>query len=587
MAKTILSLCLLFALAWQPTILTAGNSFPLETLYVQTDKQNYFTGETIWFRAFVVNSQTHVQDTLSRHVYAELINDQRQVKDRVMIRHNEDGVFAGHFLVTDNLETGTYMLRFFTRHLEQFGEDFFFTRLIHIITPQSLESPQSPESPPVPSRDFTVSFHPEGGDIPTGIYTRIAFKALNTDGLGEDIRGVIVNQRGDTLSHIQSAHLGMGFFVFRMNRNEQFYAVVQNPSGVEKRFALPQAQVDAISLQVFRQRGNVVIGLSHDMRRLPRQLYITLQHRGEVIYSERWNTNSEAIVIAENDLPTGVIGITLTDSRGIPLSQRQIFNRNQLEIVNTTFTTDRTTYSTRERINATVSITDSDNRPLNASFAISVIDNDIANYDSEINILSHLLLSSDLRGHIENPAYYFKPENENAGNHLDLVMLTHGWSRFDVSSVYQEDIFTFEVCQSITGTLQGIHRRLANQPVTLLVAEYGFFDQVETDNQGRFRFENFEFPEGTEFLLQGRTGTVIQTDERAFPTVNNVFIPTKASRFSAISDEQQTETTFGGSRIHRSIHDDSIWSIELGEVIIRPRGFRPRVRDPRESIGDF
>jgi len=107
MAKTILSLCLLIISAWQPTILTAGNSFPLEILYAQTDKQSYFTGETIWFRVFLVNSQTHVQDTLSRYVYAELINDQLEVKERVMILHDEDGVFAGHFLVTDNLEAGT------------------------------------------------------------------------------------------------------------------------------------------------------------------------------------------------------------------------------------------------------------------------------------------------------------------------------------------------------------------------------------------------------------------------------------------------------------------------------------------------
>ena len=481
------------------------------------------------------------------------------------------------------------MLRFYTRHIEQFGEEFFFHRIIQIITPQSLEShQQSPESPHVPPtpNDFTLTFHPEGGDIPTGIYTRIAFKALNTNGLGEDIRGVIVNQRGDTLSRIQSAHLGMGSFVFRMNRNEQFYAIVHNAAGLEKRFPLPQARVDAISLQVFRQRDNVVIGLSHDMRRLPRQLYITLQHRGEAIYSQQWNSNSEAIVIAEDDLPTGVIGITLTDSRGLPLSQRQIFNRNSLEVVNTIFTTDKETYNTRERVNATVFITDHQYRPLEANFAISVINNDIANYDAEINILSHLLLSSDLRGHIENPAYYFIADNENARAHLDLVMLTHGWSRFTVDRIIQESDFIFETSQTITGSLRdGFLRRSANESILMIVAEYGFIYGVKTDNEGRFRFDGFEFPEGTEFLLQSRRITEIRADERTFPDVNNFLVPKNTNRFSPISNEQGEETTLDLSLIQRFMQpDDGIWSLELSEVIIRPRRFRPRVRRPNESI---
>ena len=583
MTKVIAFICLLIAFFWQPSFLTAGTSFPLETIYAQTDKKNYFTGENIWFRAFLVNSQTHIQDTLSRFIYAELINEQLEIKDRVMIRHDESGVFAGHFLVTDNLEAGTYLLRFFTRHIEPFGEEFFFTRTIHIITPQSLESPQPPESPSVPSRDFTVSFHPEGGDIPADVYTRIAFKALNTEGLGEDIRGVIVNQRGDTLARIQSAHLGMGSFVFRMNRNEQFYAIVHNPAGVEKRFALPQAQTDAIALQVFRQRGNVVIGLSHDMRRLPRQLYITIQHRGEIIYSQQWNVNSEAIVIAEDHLPTGVIGITLTDSRGIPISQRQIFNQNRLEVVTTTFTTDKETYGERERVNASIEISDSNNRPLNANFSISVIDNDISNYDTSVNILSHLLLSSDLRGHIENPAYYFTSKNEHVNTYLDLVMLTHGWSRFEVNSVFQEERFIFEESQVITGILERNWRRIPGLPVTLLVAEYGFFEETVTDSEGRFRFENFEFPEGTGFLLQGSVGTAFRLDETPFPAVNQSFIPIREGNRLTFRNEQHEETTFDRSLLERLMQiDDGVWSLELDEFVVR--GFRPIVRDRRAHL---
>ena len=571
MTKTITSICLLITLVWQTTTLPARDLFPLETLYVQTDKQNYFTGENIWFRAFLVNSQTFEQDTLSRYVYAELINSLGEVKNRVMIRH-ENGVFAGHIPVTEELEAGSYILRFFTRHLENFGEDFFFQRVIQIITPQSLEEEQTPVASAA-NNDFAVSFHPEGGDIPVGIYTRIAFKALNSSGLGEDIRGTIVNERGETITEFESAHLGMGSFTMLVESDEPFFAIVQNAAGVEKRVELPRAKENAISLQISRQDEHIIIYLPNPDNRV---LYLTLQHRGDAIYSERWNNNSEVLIIPEDNLPTGVIGIVLSDAKGIPISKRQIFNISTLDVVNTTFTTDRETYGARERVNANVSVTDYQNRPLSANFSISVIDNDLAHYDASVNILSSLLLTSDLRGHIENPAYYFISENESAKNHLDLVMLTHGWSRFEVSRINQEAIINwddFETGQVITGFLQGNRRRTANQQVTLLVPEFDFFDIVYTDRDGRFRFEDFEFPEETEFFIQGNRGTQIHIDEATFPAVDNFFIPTRTDNALAFATEYTEE-------FHRLMLDDGIWSMYLDEVVIR--GFRTRERNVRQ-----
>ena len=562
----------------QPTIFTARNSFPLETIYVQTDKQTYFTGENIWFRAYLLNSQTHVQDTLSRYVYAELINSQREVVHRVKIRH-ENGVFAGHIPVTEDLEAGAYNLRFFTRHLGNFGEEYFFHRVIHIITPQSLEErrlseqvreddlPEERAPAPIPAESFSVSFHPEGGDIPIGVETLIAFKAINSNGLGEHIHGVIVNERGDTITYFESAHLGMGYFLLMANSDERFFAICRNATGVEKTFELPRAKENAISLQIFRYAGNVIVHLPKPQTQ-NRVLYLTVKNRGDGI-SERWNNESEFLLIPQDDLPTGVIGIILSDSQGIPISKRQIFNTNNTETVNTTFTTKNETHNTRERVNATVTVTDSEGKPLWANFSISVIDNDIAHYDASVNILSTLLLTSELRGHIENPAYYFMTENENAKEHLDLVMLTHGWTRFDVSRVYDVAWQNyFETSQSITGRVQrdligGFFRGRANQQVTLLSTEYAFFDVVYTDREGRFRFENFEFPNGTEFLLKSREGTEIFIDDVGFPDVNNFVTPTKNNM--PVLDSEQIED------IQRFISEDVTWSLELDEFVVVAR----------------
>jgi hypothetical protein len=588
MAKSIASFCLLIVFFWQPVTLTARNLSPLEILYVQTDKQNYFTGENIWFRTYLVNSHTHVQDTTSHYVYAELINSLGKVENRVKIRY-ENSVFAGHIPVTEELEAGSYILRFFTRHLENFGEEYFFQRVIHIITSESLEENYLSEQPlfeedylseqlvpePVQNDSFVVSFHPEGGDIPVGVSTRVAFKAINSFGLGEDIQGVIVNERGDTITHIESAHRGMGSFRLTADGNERFFAIAQNAAGVEKRFELPRAGEDAISLQILRQRENIVVHLPKTDNKV---LYLTLQHRGQVIYSEKWNNNSDRLIIPEVNLLTGVIGVVLSDERGAPISKRQIFNTNRLEKVNTTFTTDRNTHGARERVNAIVSITDSENRPLRANFSISVIDNDIAQYDTSINILSTLLLTSELRGHIEDPAYYFMRENENAETYLDLVMLTHGWSRFDVSKIYQEETLAvwqdFETSQTITGILEGGQRRIANRSVTLLIPKFVFFDTITTDSEGRFRFEDFEFPDGTDFYIQGNRDTEIYIDEEAFPAVNNFFIPTETNNVLVFDNEQKEE-------FRKFIPNDGIWSEVLDEFVVTAERLKI---DPRRPV---
>ena len=163
-------------------------------------------------------------------------------------------------------------------------------------------------------------------------------------------------------------------------------------------------------------------------------------------------------------------------------------------------------------------------------------------------------------------------ENQNAKEHLDLVMLTHGWTRFDISRIYQEEPTTewidFEASQTITGSARrdvigGLFRGRGNLSISLLVPEFAFSDVAYTDRDGRFRFEHFEFPDGTEFLLQSR-GSEIFVDEEEFPAVNNFFIPTRTNNVSFFDNEQIEE-------VRRFMPDDGIWSLELEEFVVTER----------------
>jgi len=50
--------------------------------------------------------------------------------------------------------------------------------------------------------------------------------------------------------------------------------------------------------------------------------------------------------------------------------------------------------------------------------------------DTSDNIISHFFLSSEIKGKVYQPAYYFSSNEDSVSQHLDLVMLTNGWRRF-------------------------------------------------------------------------------------------------------------------------------------------------------------
>lgn len=109
---------------------------------------------------------------------------------------------------------------------------------------------------------YHVSFFPEGGRLPSGCVSRVAFKALSPDGLGTDVQGFVVNQRGDTVTTLRSVHRGMGFFNLEPVSGDSYTAVCRNREGMELRFPLPPADPSAVSLRVDVRKDDFLVRLN-------------------------------------------------------------------------------------------------------------------------------------------------------------------------------------------------------------------------------------------------------------------------------------------------------------------------------------
>ena len=108
--------------------------FPQEKIYVQNDKPYYVTGEDIWFCAYLVDAVSHSADYSSRYVYAELIDPKNEVAVRVKVKH-EDGAYSGYITIPEDMVSGDYHLRFFTRFMENMDDAYFFKKKIKIGDP--------------------------------------------------------------------------------------------------------------------------------------------------------------------------------------------------------------------------------------------------------------------------------------------------------------------------------------------------------------------------------------------------------------------------------------------------------------------
>src|SRR5690606_8729260 len=93
-------------------------------------------------------------------------------------------------------------------------------------------------------------FFPEGGELVAGLNSQIAFKAIQSDGLGIDLTGEIVDPDGKVMATISSTHLGMGKFSLTPENDKIYFANVVFKDGSKETYTLPKVQSEGIALTV-------------------------------------------------------------------------------------------------------------------------------------------------------------------------------------------------------------------------------------------------------------------------------------------------------------------------------------------------
>ncbi|GHU79478.1 hypothetical protein FACS1894145_3720 [Bacteroidia bacterium] len=474
------------------------------------------------------------QDTLSRYVYVELISPADSVVQRVKIRPDENHLFYGAIRLPERLPQGDYRIRAYTQYMQNQGESSFFSKQVRIGDPKILKGQTDfrfTKDEKINQGDFNVTFYPEGGQSIVGQTSDVAFKALSANGTALNIKGEITDSKGHTVTEFKTVHDGMGHFFFRPLLDEHYQAICHNGKHT-LRFDLPKAQSNAMALKAVIRDKKLRITVNKSEPAAFPGLYLIIHSRGSVVYAEPWDPVKNYIAFDTSVFPSGVNHILLLTKDLQIISERLVFLLNN-DCGVASFRTQKDIFRKREQVQAFVQLKDEEQRPLKGNFSIAVTNDREVIPDTTSGIISGILLRAELRGQIRNPEYYFQKGNKEAELAADLLMKTHGWTRYSLPDVVRGKLsypnIPFETSQKFSGTVKSglLSKRAKNAKVSLLSLNYNFHDLIESDKNGRYVFRNFEFPDSTKYVIQalnnkgkGKQMTELYIDEDTFPGIH-------------------------------------------------------------------
>ena len=384
---------------------------------------------------------------------------------------------------------------------------------------------------PVFTNDFDVKFFPEGGALINIPHQNVAFKAQGADGFSKEIEGFLFNSKGDTLTNFRSEHNGMGIFTMNPVNNETYYVTVRTNDSITKRFDLPAIEPKGISIAMSHYKQEIRYEIQKtEATEWPQKLFLLAHTRGKLAILQPINPKRTFGKMNDSLFTEGITHFMLIDEQGNALSERLIFvpdhKPNQWQI-----TADQPTYGKREKVSLQIAAKDNEGNPVEGTFSVSITDRKSIQPDSLAdNILSNLLLTSDLKGYVEDPAFYFLNQDARTLRSIDYLMMTHGWRRHKMENVLRTPSLNFtnyiEKGQTISGRIMGFFgANVKKGPICVLAPKYNIIATTETDEKGQF-IVNTSFRDSTTFLVQARTkkgfaGVDILMDPPQYPVATH------------------------------------------------------------------
>lgn len=515
-----------------------NQQLPQEKVYLHFDNTGYFKGETIWFKAYVVRADKSTLTDMSRVLYVELVNPSGDVIDTRKYQI-KDGVADGCLDLTDKIfVSGYYEVRAYTRYMVNWGNGGIFSRVFPVFDAPSKEgdysnpfiSTQSYKKrlPNIRSNDsnetkevvgenqnsksdkrLCVNFYPEGGHLIKGLNSRVAFLVTDNTGASQELGGLVLDENKEVMTSVVTRKGGRG--VFELNHDgKPKYLRIADADGKQHDFLLPEPEAEGLSLNMNMLGEDVTATVSASPSMVGKLLGYTLMHNGNILIADTVCCEKMfAIPFDRQSMPSGVSQLTFFTSDGHIQAERQFFiypRSRETDSIRITSPMKYTKPCGKIVLNLKA-------QP-NSHISVSAMDAETMVNGKDGNALTWMLLSSEIKGYIHNPSYYFESDDREHRLEADLLMMVQGWRRYDwalmanaIDSNEEYSLFDsksadfhqpLEDALYIYGTLKEKSKKYDVSKAWLNINLYSmdgthFDGQAKVDSSGYYAFEMPEF----------------------------------------------------------------------------------------------
>ncbi|NOT90830.1 MG2 domain-containing protein [Ferruginibacter sp.] len=481
------------------------NDYPQEKVFLQTDKTYYLAKENIWMKAWC--STIAGPTFLSRIIYIDLVDDKGNVVQKNMYQLDSLSSTSATFNITEKTATGNYSINAYTLWMLNFPE-LIFKKNIFIY---GSETPINNNKKNTQHSNIKIVFFPEGGDIIEGVENRVAFKVTDNNGFPVIFNGQLESEDGSKIADIKTEHDGMGTFNFQPEIGKRYKATVKFGTNTKLDFNLPVAKEEGINVKITNNNPNklfVMIRRGEKNKENYNELKVVTQLNYQVINNTLININEgqTAVSINKKGLPPGIILITVFDKNNLPISERIAFNENY-SLVEPYIKHELKNISTKGKNRISFSF----DSLVNASTSCIV-----TAYNSALiyqdNIAASLLFGGELKGNIFNQGYYVKDKDPITLRHLDILLMTHGWRRFNWKKVLNDEIinlkYPVESALSFKGTMYKSDRSeiIKDGKVSFIIRgadSTSMLAEATVTDKGEFLLQDINYKKDAEVAYMG------------------------------------------------------------------------------------
>ncbi len=495
-----------------------------QKVYLHTDRSSYRAGQTIWFRAYLLDGITNVPVKEMNNLFVDLI-DSRGESVAVRMLLSSEGGAHGDIVLSSNLPDGNYILRAYTTWMRNFGEEYYFTRHLYIRNTayenrigrvDVLRNRLFNRKIDRMSGNYEIAFFPEGGNLVAGAVNRVAFKVADKLGRGQDAEGEVIDRNGNVVARLKTDIAGIGIFDIEPDAGNQYRALISVNGGRQERFNLPQAREQGYALRIDQDEENIKVrltaaagaGVNPDDRQ---EVVIVGHTRGKVHFAGAYRAGDGILEVdIDRELfPSGIAHFTVFTGDYIPVAESLVFI-DRKDILRFSATIDTVDLFERDYITFSLDVTDSHGNPVSGTFSLAAVTGKPDRESHSPGILSYVLFSSDLGGMVEHPDLYIEKGEEGMLT-ADHLLLTYGWRRFRWEDVLAGNMprinYSGQPGLSIAGRVKdpATDNPIQDHPLQLTVKS-GYDDEyiITTNDRGYFAFPNMYYEGEVRMELKGR-----------------------------------------------------------------------------------